>query len=78
MKISKKVNIIYNKFLDKRKADEMEVPEECTTIFVRNLPYDSTEEEIGNVFKPCGEISSIRLVYNHHLNHFKGYYLNFI
>ena len=50
----------------------MEVPDECKTVFVRNLPYDITEEEIGNKFKPCGEIQSIRLVYNPQHNHFKG------
>jgi len=61
-----------------RKADTNEVPENCNTIFIRNLPYDSTEEEVGNIFKPCGEISSIRFVYNSNLNHFKGFcYIQF-
>ncbi len=56
----------------------MEVPDNCLTVFVRNLPYDSTEEEVGNIFKPCGEISSIRFVFNYQLNHFKGFcYIQF-
>lgn len=61
-----------------RKADSMAVPENCRTIFVRNLPYDVSEEEVGNMFKPCGDIQSIRFVYNPHMNHFKGFcYIQF-
>ncbi len=56
-----------------RKADTMDVPDGCTTIFVRNLAYDVTEEEVGNMFKPCGDISGIRFVYNSHAGHFKGF-----
>jgi nucleolin len=60
-------------YLDQRKADEQEIPQGCTTVFVKNLPYDITEEELGQKFKPCGEIKSIRFVYNTSHNHFKGY-----
>ena len=61
--------------LGQRKADSESIPPNCTTIFIKNLAYDITEEEIGQMFKPCGIISSIRLVYNSLLKHFKGYLL---
>ena len=50
----------------------MDIPSNCKTIFVRNLPYDVTEAEIGDKFKPCGEIKSIRMVYNSINRNFKG------
>jgi RNA recognition motif-containing protein len=50
----------------------MEVPDDCKTVFIRNLPYDITENEIGNKFRGCGDIKGIRLVYNPVHNHFKG------
>jgi nucleolin len=56
----------------------MEIPQNCKTIFVRNLPYDLTEDEIGDKFKPCGDIKSIRMVFNHSNRNFKGFcYLEF-
>ncbi len=59
-------------FLDARKADSNEIPDGCDTIFIKNLPYDLTEDELGDKFKPCGDIRSIRFVYNPVQNHFKG------
>ncbi len=50
----------------------MDVPDNCNTIYVRNLPYDVSEEEVGDKFKPCGDIQSIRFVYNTSHSHFKG------
>lgn len=56
----------------------MPVPADCKTIFVRNLPYDLTEDELGDKFKPCGDIRSIRFVYNTSTNNFKGFsYIQF-
>jgi len=56
----------------------MDVPVGCTTIFIKNLPYDVTEDEVGDKFKPCGDIKSIRFVYNTIHNHFKGFaYIQF-
>lgn len=55
-----------------RKADTNEVPEGCKTIFIKNLPYDITEQELGDKFSNCGEINSIRFVYNSKHQHFKG------
>lgn len=48
------------------------------TLFVKNLPYDTTEEEVGNFFQPCGKIDNVRFVYNYQNNHFKGFaYIDF-
>ena len=35
-------------------ADSM--PETCKTLFVKNLPYDMKEDDIGDRFRPFGEI----------------------
>jgi len=43
-----------------------------STIYIRNLPYSTTEDEVGKFFKSCGEILSVRLVYNSVHRHFKG------
>lgn len=48
------------------------------TIFVKNLPYNTNEDEVGDYFSSCGEVSSVRLVYNSVHNHFKGFgYIDF-
>jgi nucleolin len=59
--------------LEARNADNTDIPHGCTTVFIRNLPYDITEDEIGGKFRPCGDIKSIRLVYNSQHSHFKGF-----
>jgi RNA recognition motif-containing protein len=70
VKILKRVN---NVNLEARNADTMEIPDGCTTVFIRNLPYDITEEELGSKFRSCGDIKGIRLVYNSTHSHFKGF-----
>ena len=42
------------------------------TIYIRNLPYSTTEDQVGEFFKSCGDIASVRLVYNSIHRHFKG------
>lgn len=50
-----------NKRLEKisKKIDLNEINN--STLFVRNVPPDSSESEIYNIFKECGEIKGIRL-----------------
>ena len=37
-------------------------PEEgCKSLFVKNLPYEVTEDQVGDLFKPYGEVASIRI-----------------
>jgi nucleolar protein 12 len=43
------------------------------TIFVKNLPYETNEEEVYKFFEKCGPVESVRLVYNSLQKHFKGY-----
>jgi RNA-binding proteins (RRM domain) len=40
---------------------------------VKNLPYDITEDEVGDFFRSCGQINNVRFVYNQTKSHFKGY-----
>jgi len=48
------------------------------TVFVKNLPYDCDEDEVGDFFAKCGDILEVRLVYNPVQKHFKGFgYVDF-
>ena len=40
------------------------MPEDCKTLFVKNLPYEFKEDDIGDRFRPFGEIAEIRVGYN--------------
>lgn len=51
---------------------KMKIKEGVKTIFVNNLPYDISEQEIGDNFRACGKIENIRMVYNTSKGHFKG------
>jgi RNA recognition motif-containing protein len=43
------------------------------TVFVKNLPYQTNEDEVGEFFQEkCGEVHNVRLVYNSVHKHFKG------
>ena len=60
------------------KINPNDVPFNCLTAFIRNLPYESTEKEIGDKFRPCGKIKAIRMVYNSKNKKFKGFcYIDF-
>jgi len=51
---------------------------DSTTIFIKNLPYDTNEDEVGDFFEDCGEVKSVRLIYNSGRSHFKGFgYVDF-
>ena len=44
----------------------------CRRVFVKNLPYECTEEEVQESFKECGKILSVRLaVWGHTGNMFQ-------
>ena len=40
------------------------MPSDCVTIFVKNLPYEFAEDDIGDRFRQFGEIASVRVAYN--------------
>ena len=53
-------------------------PTDCKTLFVKNLPYDFTEDKLGNLFRFCGEIENVRLAYNYLTKVSKGFgYVDF-
>lgn len=35
--------------------------EDCKTLFVKNLPYDATEDTIGELFEDHGKVESVRI-----------------
>jgi nucleolin len=54
------------------------VPPGCRTIFVKNLPYGCTEDQVGEYFSRCGPVANIRFAFNAVLKHFKGFgYVDF-
>ena len=70
------------KLFDKQKSLEEKkasITPETLTVFVKNLPYDATADEIGDFFRDCGKIRDVRLVYNSVNNNFKGFaYIEFL
>lgn len=69
---------ITNHFKDKNSIDPDDVPLDCKTAFVKNLNYNITEQEVDEKFKTCGEINSIRFVYDNQTHKFKGFcYIDF-
>ncbi len=60
------------------KINPNDVPVDCNTAFIRNLPYDTTEKDVGDKFRSCGKIKAIRFVYNFQNKKFKGFcYIDF-
>ena len=49
------------------------IPIGSKTVFVKNLPYDCTQEQITDLFSSCGVVTDVRMVYNWALKHFKGF-----
>lgn len=52
-----------------------EQPEGCNKVFVKNLPYDITEEDVENTFRSCGKIlqGGVRLARNYQTKQCKGF-----
>jgi nucleolin len=52
-----------------------EQPKGCKTVFVRNLPYTATEEQILESFRVCGKIldGGVRIARNHSNGQSKGF-----
>ena len=50
----------------------------CRKIFVKNLPYDATEEDLKEAFKVYGQILKVRFAMWGHTNNKKGFaYIDF-
>ena len=50
--------------MDESRKIAESMPETCKTLFVKNLPYSFKEDDIGDRFRPFGEISEIRISKN--------------
>ena len=50
-------------------------PDGCHTVFIRNLPYDATEDDIKETFRSCGKIveGGVRLARNYSTRESKGF-----
>ena len=47
-------------------------------MYIGNLPYDITEDEVGHKFQKYGKIEQIRFAYNYKNKKFKGFaYIDF-
>ena len=68
----------YEELNKSEKINPNDVPLDCNTAFIRNLPYDTTEKDVGDKFRSCGKIKAIRFVYNSQNKKFKGFcYIDF-
>lgn len=55
------------------------LPVGCRTLFVKNLPYDVSEDEVKKVFAVCGKIADIRLAIWNNTKALKGFgYVDFV
>lgn len=50
-----------------------ERPEGCKTLFVANLSWDVTEDDVRSHFESCGEIWSVRVGWDREKDQFKGF-----
>ena len=50
-----------------------EAPSNCLSVFVKGLPFKTTEEEFKHFFTDCGEITSCRIVFNSQTGLSKGF-----
>ena len=49
---------------EEQRRQEMEENIPNKTLFVKNLPYEFKEDDIGDRFRRFGEIKAIRIAYN--------------
>ena len=61
------------KILQPKASTDVIRPAGCKTVFIKNLPYDCTEEEIQQSFRVFGKILNIRLAVWGHKKQLKGF-----
>ena len=53
-------------------------PAGCRSVFLKNIPYDTSEAEVTEVFKVCGPITNVRLAVWGNTKQLKGFgYVDF-
>ncbi|OQR81108.1 hypothetical protein ACHHYP_16746 [Achlya hypogyna] len=55
------------------KAKNTKAIKGCRTVFVKQLPYEITEDEVKTAFESCGSIISVRLPVWNHTKNSKGF-----
>jgi len=54
-------------------------PEGCRSVFVKNLPYETNEEEVRTAFMVCGKVQDVRLARHNRTGNMKGFgYVDFL
>ncbi len=48
-------------------------PEGCNTVFVGNLSYEATEDDLREAFSACGAVSSVRIANDYETGRSKGF-----
>ncbi|KAL3093225.1 hypothetical protein niasHT_022675 [Heterodera trifolii] len=43
------------------------------SVYVGNIPYNTTEADIGSMFSSCGVVTNVRIVYDRETNRPKGF-----
>ena len=57
---------------------KIERPVGCRSVFVKNLPYDTNEDEVKEAFMVCGPVTNVRLAVWGHTQQLKGFgYIDF-
>eukprot|EP00510_Aplanochytrium_minuta_P001784 CAMPEP_0184009352 /NCGR_PEP_ID=MMETSP0954-20121128/2537_1 /TAXON_ID=627963 /ORGANISM="Aplanochytrium sp, Strain PBS07" /LENGTH=205 /DNA_ID=CAMNT_0026288675 /DNA_START=36 /DNA_END=654 /DNA_ORIENTATION=- len=56
-----------------RKRSKEDIPEDCKTLFVKNLPYDTDEDAVEEVFTKFGKVVNTRLSRWNHTGKLKGF-----
>ena len=66
---------IFQSVIDKSKIER---PVGCRSVFVKNLPYDTNEDEVKEAFMVCGPVTNVRLAVWGHTQQLKGFgYIDF-
>ena len=54
-------------------------PAGCKTVFVRNLPYDCSEDAVRQTFSACGKVAEVRIAVHNNTKLRKGFgYVDFV
>ncbi|KAL7080625.1 hypothetical protein ACQ4LE_000474 [Meloidogyne hapla] len=43
------------------------------SVYVGNIPYNTTETDLGNMFSSCGVVTNVRIVIDRNTNRPKGF-----
>jgi nucleolin len=64
--------------LQERDTTHVIRPPGCKRVFIKNIPYDCTEDDVKATFMVCGKIDGVRLAVWGHTNQLKGFgYVDF-